>query len=59
MQNIDEMVHALQHPQIAPFAVTFEIFASDDRKKIAYFEKHLAASKNRSKQSTIDFYTDY
>ena len=42
MQTKDEMIHALQTPQKAPFRVTFEIFASTERRDIAKWPKKLA-----------------
>lgn len=42
IQTKDEMIHALQTPQKAPFRVTFEIFASTERRDIAKWPKKLA-----------------
>lgn len=47
MKTKDQMIHALQTPQRAPFRVTFEIFASTERKNIAKWPKKLAHLKGR------------
>ncbi len=42
MLTKDDMIHALQAPQMAPFKVAFEVFASNERRRIAKLPKILA-----------------